>query len=163
MTQTVPDISPLMPMHQDPLLVPYRLYILKYEHGHFTNNIFKSILWMEILKMAMRHFGPFTEPPTASHTCWDIPPNLTYGHWYPKYITFSVKSTKFCIFHFWGCVSPHLWQAPLPLAPRLVVTLQSLITPNHIWHSWWCHSKIRSELMWCWYHMFTIWQICVHI
>ena len=46
-------------------------------------------------KMAMRHFGPLTEPPTASHTCWHIPPNLTYGHWYPKYITFWVKSTQF--------------------------------------------------------------------
>ena len=26
MTQTVPDISPLMPMHQDPLLVTVRIY-----------------------------------------------------------------------------------------------------------------------------------------
>ena len=31
MTQTVPDISPLMPMHQDPLLVYYMKQSL--EHG----------------------------------------------------------------------------------------------------------------------------------
>ena len=84
-----------------------------------------------VTKMAMRHFGPRTEPPTASHTSLHLPPNLTYGHWYPKYITFWVKSTKFEIFHYWGCVSPHLWRASWPLAPRLVVTLQSLITTNH--------------------------------
>ena len=80
-----------------------------------------------MFKMAMRHFGPHTKPPTASHTCWDIPPNLTYGHWYPKFITFWVKSTKFCISHYWGCVSPHRWWASWPLGPTLVVTLQSLI------------------------------------
>ena len=34
-----------------------------------------------------------------------------------------MKSTKVCIFHNWGCVSPHVWRASWPLAPRLVVTL----------------------------------------
>ena len=65
--------------------------------GHETMvcTVCLSIFLWRWLKMAMRHFGPLTEPPTASHTCWHIPPNLTYGHWYPKYITFWVKSTKF--------------------------------------------------------------------
>ena len=118
------------------------------------------------LKVAIHHFGLLTKPPTPSHTCWHVPANLTCGHWYAKYITFYVKSTKFFTFNYWdywGCVSPHLWRASWPLAPKLVVTLQSLITSNHIQHSWWCHSKTGSELMWCWYHMFTIWQIYVPI
>ena len=55
--------------------------------------------------------------------------------------------------HYWGCV-----MASWPLSPRLLVTLQILITTNHIQHSWWCHSKIGAELMWCSYHVFTIWQ-----
>ena len=80
----------------------------------------------------MRHFVPLTEPLTPSHICWHIPAYHTYGHRYPKYITFSVKSSKFYIFHYWGFVNPHVWRASWPLAPRLVVTLQSLITPNHI-------------------------------
>ena len=45
------------------------------------------------LKEAMRHFGPLTEPLTPSHICWHIPANITIGHRYPKYITFSVKSS----------------------------------------------------------------------
>ena len=45
MTQTVPDISPLMPMHQDPLLVnTLRLG----QHGrHFADNIFNCIFLNE--------------------------------------------------------------------------------------------------------------------
>ena len=66
------------------------------------------------VEIAIRHFGPFTEPSTPSHTCWHIPANLTYGQWYPKYITYSVKSTKFCIFHYWGCVGP-MFGGPLDL------------------------------------------------
>ena len=57
-------------------------------------------------------YAPFTEPPTASHTCWDEPPNLTYGHWYPKYITFSVKSTKFFLFFISGAVSVPIFGEP---------------------------------------------------
>ena len=47
-----------------------------------------------------------------------------------------MECTKFCICHYWGYVSPRVWWASWPLAPRLVVRLQSLITPNHIQNSW---------------------------
>ena len=43
------------------------------------------------------------------------------------------------------CQSPCL-AGLLTLTPRLVVTSHSLITPNHIYHSWWCHFKIASEM-----------------
>ena len=39
MTQTVPDISPLMPMHQDPLLVLYILHNWKFEWQHWSDGV----------------------------------------------------------------------------------------------------------------------------
>ena len=111
--------APATNISSDLFLYPYIVwYVSKHWWYHLFCIYMIDNMILEI-KMAMRHLGPFTESPTASHTCWDIPPNLTYGTWYPKYITFSVKSTKFFIFHFWGCVSPHLSRAPWPLAPRL--------------------------------------------
>ena len=54
-------------------------------------NVMNSVtnLSNEYLKFIMvrHHFGPLTEPPTPGHTCWHIPTNDTYSHWYPKYIT----------------------------------------------------------------------------
>ena len=85
------------------------------------------------VKMARHHFGPLSEPPTPSHTCWHIPANHTYGHWYKiKCIPFLMKSPKFCTNRYWVCVKPYVWWASQSLAPGLWVTLQSLITPNHI-------------------------------
>ena len=45
MTQTVPDISPLMPMHQDPLLV--KILRPRQNGRHFPDDIFKCILLNE--------------------------------------------------------------------------------------------------------------------
>ena len=116
------------------------------EFGNFSCKMADIFSWPYFVKMAVRHFGPLTEPQTTSQTCWHIPPNLTYGHRYPKYIIFSVKSTNFSIFHYWGCVSPHLWRTSWPLAPRLVVTLRNLITPSHIYQSWLCHFKNSCDV-----------------
>ena len=47
MTQTVPDISPLMPMHQDPLLVD--ILRPRQNGSHFADYIFKSIFLVGVL------------------------------------------------------------------------------------------------------------------
>ena len=101
--------------------------------------------------MARRHFGPLTESLSHSPTCCHIPADHTYGHWYPKYIIFLVKSPKFYIFHDLGCVNPNVWQASCPFAPRHLALLVVYF------------SKIASELMWSWSHLFTIWQIIINM
>ena len=62
-TQTVPDISPLMPMHQDPLLVwdvmtmwimPNCINILRQNGRHIADDIFNSFSWMEMYEFRLR-------------------------------------------------------------------------------------------------------------
>ena len=77
---------------------------------------------------------------------------------------FWLNTPKFCIFHYWGCVRPHIWQASWPLASRHIITWHCLswyliYKPSHIGHSW-----VMPFQVWIWTHVmlchrFIIWQI----
>ena len=113
----------------------------------------------------IRYFGPVAEPPTPSHTCWHIPANLTYGRWYKKNISHFRWNLQRFSFSITGAVSVPIYGGFLDLWLQDLWSHYSVeLPPYHIQHSWWCHSKIGSELMWCWHHMFTIWQkLCPYL
>ena len=85
-----------------------------------------------LLIMAIRHFGPLTEPPTASHTCWHIPPNLIMVTDIQNISRFRWNIPRFA-FSITGAVSVPIFGGPLDLWLRdLWSHYQSLISPNHI-------------------------------
>ena len=74
MTQTVPDISPLMPMHQDPLLV--NTLRLRRNQQQFAEDFFNCISFNEKILLTLVYKGPINNihiPALAKIMAWRRP------------------------------------------------------------------------------------------
>ena len=138
MTQTVPDISPLMPMHQDPLLVCSFIMLMVPHQGWGLLSQFSPFRYFP-------HFPLLSKQTLAIEYrvhIWQVSPQLSCGDTCQIWMWFRESNRYFCkIENFaYGEISersfsnPHPWTlTPLPWTKWLPFCRQYFQTNFHEW------------------------------